>query len=203
MTKVLLTGFEPFGGDAHNPTQDAVLTLRDRWTGPEALVTGILPVTFTGAPEALRRLVDAEDPDVVIATGVAGGRGAISVERVGVNLQDARMPDNAGARPVDAESLPGGPAAAFATLPVKDIVRAVADAGIPCEVSLSAGTFVCNHVLYRALQHSPHRRVGFIHVPWATGQAPAGEPELPPEQIVRALELAVRVAAESAGGSPR
>lgn len=191
MTTILLTGFEPFGGDAHNPTRDAVLRVRERWTGPHKLVTAILPVTFAGAPAALQRLVDAEQPDIVIATGVAGGRGRISVERVGLNLQDARIPDNAGERPVDTESVPGGPAAAFATLPVKRIVAAITDAGIPGEVSMSAGTFVCNHLLYTTLQANPGRWVGFVHVPWATGQAPGGEPELPLDDIVRALELAI------------
>jgi pyroglutamyl-peptidase len=195
MTTILLTGFEPFGGDAHNPTQDAVALVRERYSGEHTLVTGILPVTFAGAPAELARLIDEHDPDVVIATGLAGGRDKITVERIGVNLQDARIPDNAGFGPVDLECVPGGPAASFATLPVKSIVAAVQDAGIPCWPSLSAGAFVCNTTLYAALQHTPHRPTGFIHVPWATGQAPAGEPEMPLDDIVRALEIAVEVSA--------
>lgn len=192
MTTALLTGFEPFGGDAANPSGDAVGRVAADWTGPGTLVTAILPVTFAGAAQRLRELIAEHQPDVVIATGLAGGRSAIGVERIAVNLVDARIPDNDGAQPVDAASIPGAPAAAFATLPVKAIAAAIRDAGVPAEVSHTAGTFVCNHVFFTALSAVPaDTRAGFIHVPWAIGQAPTGEPALPLADIARALRTAL------------
>lgn len=210
MTTVLLTGFEPFGGDAANPSGDAVRVVAERWNGPETLVTDVLPVTFAGAAARLRDLIGIHQPAVVIATGLAGGRAAVTPERVAINLADARIPDNAGHQPVDEEVVAGGPAAHFATLPVKAITAAIRDAGAPASLSHTAGTFVCNHVFYVAADEASRRegmRAGFIHVPWATGQAPGSEPELPLEEIARALEIAVRttldtsVDVRAAGGS--
>lgn len=194
MTTVLLTGFEPFGGDRANPSGDAVRRVAATWSGPAELVTAILPVTFAGAAEALATLLDEHEPDVVVAAGLAGGRRAIGIERVAVNLLDARIPDNDGAQPIDEPSLTGADAAAFASLPVKAVVQAVAAAGIPCELSLSAGTFVCNHVFFHAATWAgAHgRRAGFVHVPWGEGQAPCDEPALTIGDIARALEIVVR-----------
>jgi pyroglutamyl-peptidase len=197
MPGVLLTGFEPFGADPVNPSGDAVQAAAGLWERPEPLVTAVLPVTFDGAAAALRELIAAHDPDVVIATGLAGGRATISIERVAVNLIDARIPDNAGEQPVDEASVPGGPPAWFATLPVKAIVRAVADAGIPCAASMTAGTYVCNHVFAHALDAvRPGARAGFIHVPWGRGQAPAGQPELDVADMARAFLIAAGTALE-------
>ncbi len=151
MTTVLLTGFEPFAGDVTNPSGDAVRMVADQWDEPEKLVTAVLPVEFDRARRSLLELIAMHEPDVVIATGLAGGRTGISVERVAINLIDARIPDNAGDQPVDVPSSPGAPAAHFATLPVKAITAAIADAGIPAAVSHSAGTFVCNHAMFTAL----------------------------------------------------
>lgn len=210
MTTVLLTGFEPFAGDGANPSGDAVRLVAAAWGGPETLVTDVLPVTFAGAAHRLAELVAAHSPDIVIATGLAGGRTAISVERVAVNLADARIPDNAGAQPRDEPSWPGGPVGHFASLPVKAIVRDVAAAGIPCELSHSAGTYVCNHVFYHAAMlaaaHSG-MRVGFLHVPWAAESAPAGTAALPLADIARAFEIALRTSirehadADAVGGA--
>lgn len=199
MTTVLLTGFVPFAGDVHNPSGEAVELVASRWDGPERLVTKVLPVSFAEAASAMETLIAEYDPDVVIATGLAGGRNAISVERIAVNLQDARIPDNAGAQPVDTEIVPGGDAAHFTSLPAKEIVAAVQAAGIPAEISLSAGAFVCNDVFYRisAWAGANGRRAGFIHLPWASGQAPGGEPELPLDDIARALLIAVRTTLET------
>jgi len=196
---VLLTGFEPFGLDAVNPSQDAVRLVQSRWGGPERLVADILPVSFARAADRMDALLALHDPHVVVAVGVAGGRSRVSVERVGVNLIDARLPDNDGAQPVDVPVLPGAPAAMFASLPVKQIVRDVAAAGIPVELSLSAGLYVCNQTLVRtaAWAERHRRRAGFIHVPWATGQAPGGEPELPLEEIARAVEIAIRTSLDA------
>lgn len=198
MTTVLLTGFEPFGGDLVNPSGDAVRAVADAWEGPESLVVEVLPVTFTGAAERLRALIDAHRPDAVIAVGLAGGRAAVGVERVAVNLADARIPDNAGAQPVDEPSIDGAPAAAFATLPVKAVAAAIRAAGIPAEVSHTAGTFVCNHVFFTALDAVPAGvPAGFLHVPWAAGQAPTAPdreraPELPAADIAEAVRIAIR-----------
>jgi len=197
MTTVLLTGFEPFGGDAANPSGEAVHLVAARWTGPEVLVSAVLPVTFTGAAVRLRELIAEHRPDVVVAAGLAGGRAAIGVERVAVNLVDARIPDNDGEQPVDVPSVPGAPAAHFATLPVKEIVGRIAAAGIPAELSYSAGTFVCNHVFFTALEDTASPvRAGFVHVPWSTEHAPAGAASLPLRQIADALEIAVRTSVE-------
>jgi len=191
---VLLTGFEPFDGDPANPSGEAVHLVADRWTGPEELVTATLPVTFAGAAARLRELMDEHRPDVVVASGLAGGRAAIGVERVAINLIDARIPDNAGDRPIDEPSVEGAPAARFATLPVKAVVSRIAEEGIPAEVSYSAGTFVCNHVFFTALEVAASAtRVGFVHVPWSAEHAPTADaPTLPLADIVRALEIAVR-----------
>lgn len=194
MTTVLLTGFEPFGGDRVNPSGEAVHLAAAAWTGPEVLIVGVLPVTFAGAADQLERLLAEHSPDVVIATGLAGGRPGVSVERVAINLVDARIPDNNGAQPIDEPSVAGGPAALFTSLPAKAIVRDAAASGIPISLSTTAGTFVCNHVFYRAATWAAvgGRRAGFVHVPWGTGQAPAGDPELPVSEIARALLSAVR-----------
>jgi len=195
VTTVLLTGFDPFAGDAVNPSGDAVAAVAARWSGPERLIAEVLPVTFDGATARLAALLSEHRPDVVIATGLAGGRNEVTPERVAVNLADARIPDNAGHRPQDAPVVAGGPAAYFSTLPVKAIAAGAAAAGIPSAVSHTAGTFVCNATMYAVLHAAAGTatRAGFIHVPWATGSAPEGMPSLPLGSIVEALEIAVRV----------
>lgn len=203
MTTVLLTGFEPFGGDGVNPSGDAVRRVAETWDGPQRLVTEVLPVTFAGAAERIRALIAAHEPDVVIAVGLAGGRSAVGIERVAVNLADARIPDNDGAQPVDEPCIEGAPAAVFATLPVKALAAAVAAAGIPAEVSHTAGTFVCNHVFFTALAAAPPTtRAGFIHVPWAAGDGPADQPALPLDDIVTALRISVAAAVDDRPAAP-
>jgi pyroglutamyl-peptidase len=194
MTSVLLTGFEPFAGDGANPSGDAVRIVAARWTGPETLVTAVLPVTFAGAAARMRELIAEHSPDVVIASGLAGGRAAIGIERVAVNLVDARIPDNGGSQPVDVPSVEGAAPAHFSTLPVKRIVSDLRDAGIPAELSHSAGTFVCNHVFFVALDEvPPGTRTGFVHVPWSSEAATRGDAAtLPLADIARALTIAVR-----------
>ncbi|GAA1934683.1 pyroglutamyl-peptidase I [Microbacterium aoyamense] len=193
MTTVLLTGFGAFAGDGSNPSGEAVGLVSSRWSGPEVLITAVLPVTFDGAAATLRTLIDTHAPDVVIAAGLAGGRAAIGVERVAVNLVDARIPDNDGAQPIDEPSIAGAPDARFSSLPVKAIVQAITDAGLPAELSYSAGTFVCNHVFFHALELAATGvRAGFIHVPWDAEHAPADAASLPLRGIATALEIAVR-----------
>ena len=201
MRTVLLTGFEPFADDPTNPSGAAVRLVAEAWTGPERLVTAVFPVAFASAADALRALIDEHSPDLVIATGLAGGRTAVTPERVAINLIDARIPDNAGAQPSDAPSIEGAPAAYFATLPVKAIVQNATAAGIPSTVSTTAGTCVWNHVFYQALhaaQARPGMRAGFVHVPYAAESAPAGAFALPLADIARALELAVRTSLDTA-----
>ncbi|MFD2024313.1 pyroglutamyl-peptidase I [Promicromonospora aerolata] len=214
--KVLVTGFEPFGGDAVNSSAEAVEALAARWAGPEELVTAVLPVEFdrVRSPDGpLLRLLDDHAPDVVVAVGLADGVTQVRVERVAINLMDARIPDNGGAQPVDAPVADGGPAARFATLPVKAAAAAVRAAGVPAGVTYSAGTYVCNASFY-ALQHAlaerPDVLSGFVHVPRTTeevgGEAAAsaladgGEPHLPLEALARALEIVVRTALAAARG---
>ncbi|MFC8796486.1 pyroglutamyl-peptidase I [Promicromonospora sp. NPDC057138] len=214
--KVLVTGFEPFGGDAVNSSADAVAALAAGWAGPDELVTAVLPVVFDQVrfPDGpLLRLLDEHAPDVVVAVGLADGVTQVQIERVAINLMDARIPDNGGARPVDAPVADGGPAARFATLPVKAAAAAVREAGIPAGVSYSAGTYVCNASFY-AIQHALAERPGvlsgFVHVPRSTeevgGEAAAsalsdgGEPHLPLEALARALEIVVRTALAAARG---
>ncbi|WP_221584854.1 pyroglutamyl-peptidase I [Microbacterium sp. G2-8] len=202
MTTILLTGFEPFADDPRNPSGEAVREVAARWGGPATLVTDILPVAFDAAGERIRTLIAGCEPDVVIATGLAGRRTQVAPERVAINLRDAGIPDNDRDQPVDLPSIEGGPAAHFSTLPVKAIAERIRDEGIPSAVSHSAGTFVCNHVMYVALHEAaraPGMRAGFVHVPWSHETAPEGSPSLPSAAIVRALELAIRTALEQDG----
>lgn len=214
--KVLVTGFEPFGGDTVNASEDAVAALAARWSGPDELVTAVLPVVFdeVRSPDGpLLRLLDEHLPDVAVAVGLADGITQVRVERVAINLMDARIPDNGGGQPGDEPVADGGPAARFATLPVKAAVAAVRAEGIPAGVTYSAGTYVCNAAFY-ALQHALAERPGvlsgFVHVPRTTeevgGSAAAsalsdgGEPHLPLDALVSALEIVVRTALAAARG---
>lgn len=178
----LLTGFEPFGGAATNSSWEAVQRV-------EGVVTGLLPVEFGRASVVLADLIAQHRPDVVIAVGLADGRTAITPERVAINLTDARIPDNAGDQPRDLPVDLDGPAAYFSGLPVRAIADAISAAGIPAQVSLSAGAYVCNAVMYRLLASvGPGVTAGFIHVP--------SENDLPVDEIARGLAIAVAVTLE-------
>nr|WP_202538530.1 pyroglutamyl-peptidase I [Streptomyces sp. SID8379] len=196
----MLTGFEPFGGASVNPSwQVAELVAA---APPEGLtVTAVrLPCVFGESVRALRAAIDETEPELVLCLGQAGGRTAVTVERVAVNVDDARIPDNAGARPIDEPVVPGGPAAYFSTLPVKACVAAVRSAGVPAAVSNTAGTFVCNHVAY-GLAHLlatelPDARGGFAHVPWAPEQVVDGSaPSLSVDLVARGVAALLTAAA--------
>ena len=188
---VLLTGFAPFDGDVVNPSWQAVSALRGRQVAGHRIAVRKLPTEFGTALRALRQAIRETRPKLVVCVGLAGGRRRISLERVAINVDDARIPDNAGLQPVDVPVVRGGPAAYFSTLPVKAMLAALREAGIHAEVSQTAGTFVCNHVFYglmHALRRRPAIRGGFIHVPW-----PA-ESGLTLERIGDGLRVAVRTA---------
>jgi pyroglutamyl-peptidase len=197
MKNVLVTGFEPFGGDRVNPSALAAQTLDGRLVAGRRVMGAVLPCVFGKSREVLRREIRRVRPELVISAGQAGGQAGFAVERVAVNIQDAAIPDNAGKQPADRPVVRGGPAAYQSTLPVKAIVAALRESGLPAEVSDSADTFVCNEVFYalmRMLARTPEVRGGFIHVPWLPEQAPAGPdavPGMPLGQIVRGLEIAI------------
>ena len=190
---ILLTGFEPFDGDDRNPSQAIVQALAGHAIAGHRIVGHELPVAFGDSLRVLRQALRRTRPALVVCLGQAGGRDAISLERVAINVDDARIADNAGARPVDRPVIARGPAAYFSTLPITAMTAAVAAAGIPAAVSQTAGTFVCNHVFYglmHALRRRPGVRGGFIHVPWLESQAIArpGEPAMALATMVRGVE---------------
>lgn len=197
MTSVLLSGFEPFDDAASNSSWDAVRLLERDWAGPASLTTVLLPVEFERSWNVLDAAIAEHSPDVVISVGLADGRTAITPERIAINLEDARIPDNAGAQPRDAAVVVDGPAAYFTGLPVVEIAHAIRAAGIPAEISLSAGAYVCNDLMYRLMHDVGARRpglvAGFIHVPAATA--------MPVETIARGLSIAVGVADVALGQS--
>ncbi|MCY9516865.1 pyroglutamyl-peptidase I [Paenibacillus apiarius] len=174
---LLLTGFDPFGADSINPSWEAVRSLHGRTIGKYHVHAVQLPTSFARAGAALREAMGAYAPDTVLCIGQAGGRPDITLERVAINLMDARIADNDGAQPTDDEVIPGGPAAYWSLLPVKALRQALQAAGIPCSISYTAGTFVCNAIFY-TLMHELHmdsnrtgKRGGFVHIPYLPEQA--------------------------------
>lgn len=205
--RILLTGFEPFGGDAVNPSALVCSALHGQSVALATVHAVELPCVFGRALQALDEALVATSPVLVLALGLAAGRAEISLERVAVNIDDARIADNSGAQPVDVPVVAGGPAAYFSTLPVKAIAAALREAGLPAAVSQTAGTFVCNHVFY-GLQHrlaGTGVRSGFVHVPLLDSQAGAhpGLPTLPLGELVRGVRLALEVALTHEGADAR
>ena len=197
---MLVTGFAPAGGQNVTPSWEAVQARPDT-IGPWRIKKLLLPVTFgRAAREAIQKAREIR-AGAVLSVGQAGGRKAVTPERIGINLRDARLPDQEDQTPRDEPVVPEGPAAYFATLPVKRMAEAVATEGIPCQVSCSAGTYVCNDVLYSLLHafNGTAVRCGFVHVPYMDGQ---GEPSLPLSDIVRALEAIIREIGET-GSDPQ
>ena len=196
---ILLTGFDPFGGETINPSWEAVRTLDGEIVGGCTIRAVQLPTVFGRSLTVLRAALKRWKPTIVICVGQAGGRAQLSLERVAINVDDARIPDNAGKQPIDRAIVRGGPAAYFSTLPIKAMRAALADAGLPAEISQTAGTFVCNHVFYglmHALALTPDVRGGFVHIPFLPAQAArhAGAPSLAQEDVVRALRVMLAVA---------
>lgn len=196
---VLLTGFAPFGGESSNPSWEAVQRLAGKSVRGHRIVARCLPTAFGSSLEALREAIRDTEPALVLCVGQAGGRAQLSLERIAINIDDARIPDNDGARPIDEPVVAGGPAAYFSDLPIKAMLAALREAGIPAEVSQTAGTYVCNHVFYglmHALRRHPGVRGGFVHIPYSPAQAAqhAGAPSLPVETVAEGLRIALRVA---------
>ena len=192
MNKVLLTGFEPFGTASSNPSGEIVKQISG-----DSIVTAILPVTYAQSAERLLELIAKHNPDVVICLGQAEGRTQITPEKVAINLDDARLPDNAGVQRSDVKILNNGPEAYFTTLPIKEMVEAAKAAGVAASVSLSAGAFLCNHVFYVAQNNFAGTKVrsGFVHVPLMDSQAPEfpGLPTMPLDQMVKAVRAMLEV----------
>lgn len=199
--KILVTGFDPFGGESVNPAYEAVKLLPDVIGGAEIFKLEI-PTVFSLSGPAVEEGIRKYQPDVVICVGQAGGRASISVEKVAINFVDARIPDNNGEQPLDELLQADGPAAYFATLPVKAMVQHVKEAGLPCYLSFTAGTYVCNSIMYNVLymceKRYPGIRAGFIHVPYACGQVidkANTTPSMPLETIAKSLEYAIEAVA--------
>ncbi|MEO6263915.1 MAG: pyroglutamyl-peptidase I [Luteimonas sp.] len=196
---VLLTGFAPFGGETINPSWQAVSALDGVRLQGHRIIARRLPVEFGASLLALRAAIRETSPELVVCVGQAGGRAQLSIERIAINVDDARIPDNADACPIDAPIVADGPAAYFATLPIKAILADLRAAGIPVGISQTAGTYVCNHVFYglmHALRNKPRIRGGFIHIPYVPEQAARhpGAPSLPVETATEALRIALRTA---------
>ena len=204
--RILLTGFTPFGGDKINPSWLAVRQVAD--ARPDEVRAVEIPTVFATAISDLEAAIKGHRPEVVICVGLANGRPAITPERIAININDAGIEDNAGDQPIDVPIVPGGPAAYFTTLPLKEGVAAMRAAGLPAKVSDTAGTFVCNNIFY-GLMHLiatkyPDLRGGFIHVPHAPEQVPDGDgPSLSIDQIAQGVSIMVDTCLTTGANSVR
>ena len=192
MKKLLITGFDPFGGESINPAWEAVTRLPDE-VGDYSLTKLMIPTVFGKAGNVVIAEAERLMPDVILCIGQAGGRRAVTPEVVGINLREARIPDNEGNVPEDIPVVNDAPAAYFSTLPIREMVSAVKEKGIECQLSYSAGAFVCNDVLYTLLNRydGTDTRVGFIHVPFLPEQAKEGVPSMALETIIEAIKTAI------------
>jgi pyroglutamyl-peptidase len=202
MKRVLLTGFEPFGGESINPSWEALKLLQLQHIDGAEVMTRQIPTVFHHSIQALKQAVEETNPSIVICVGQAGGRSDISVERVAINVNDARIPDNDGNQPIDTPIAENGPVAYWSTLPIKAIVENMKRDLVPASVSHTAGTFVCNHLFY-GLAHliateRPGMRGGFIHIPYLPEQAVRypGKPSMSLELLAKGLEICVKTAIE-------
>lgn len=200
--KVLITGFDPFGGEKINPALEAVKKVKEEIANVEVIKVEI-PTVFRKSLEALEAAIETHKPDIVICIGQAGGRFDITPERVAINLDDARIKDNEGNQPIDMPIYEDGEPAYFASLPIKAMVKEINDNGIPASVSNSAGTFVCNHIMYGLLYLIDKKynniKGGFIHVPFIPSQVvdKKNTPSMSLEDITKGLECAIKAAVEN------
>ncbi len=197
--KVLITGFDPFGGETINPAWEAVKAIKNEIAGAQIFKMQIPTVVNKSIEKIHEKMVEIH-PDIVISVGQAGGRFGVTPERVAINITDARIPDNEGNQPIDIPIFEDGDDAYFSNLPVKAMVQAIKDAGYPSVLSNTAGTYICNHVMYGILYYIkkefPGVRGGFIHVPYAASQVvdKPGTPSMAIADIAASLEAAVRAA---------
>jgi pyroglutamyl-peptidase len=202
--QALVTGFDPFGGESSNASLEAVRRLPAR-IGALEIVTAVLPTSYRRALPELEAAIARSGPQIVLCVGQAGDRAALCVERVAINLQDARIPDNDGAQPTDVPVVAGGPAAYLATLPVRAAVAALHAAELPAQLSMSAGTFVCNHVFYGLMHLAATRgrafRGGFLHVPCLPQQAAGNAPALALDDVVRGIAIVLEASAATVGAT--
>ena len=195
MSTILVTGFEPFGGEARNPSWEAARAVDGERVGGALLVARRLPCVVGEVRQALAAAIDEVEPRLVLSLGLAGGRADVSIERVAINVIDARIPDNAGRQPVDEPVIEDGPAAYFSTLPIKALAQALRERGIPASISQSAGTYVCNAAFY-GLMHliatrRPALRGGFVHLPYLPEMAARhpGAPSLALDTLAEAVRI--------------
>lgn len=190
--KIIVTGFDPFGGEKINPSIECVKALPEI-EGVEPIRLE-LPTVFKESAKRLNEVINDVKPDAVLSVGQAGGRAGITMERIAINVDDARIPDNISQQPIDEAIQLDGEAAYFTTLPIKRIVKAIREAGIPAEVSNSAGTFVCNHIMYQSLFAATKAdkpfKAGFMHIPFIPEQT-TDKPSLPLEESTKALQIAI------------
>lgn len=197
--KLLLTAFDPFGGESINPAQEALAQITSPREDIE-LIKLVVPTVFALSIQTVYDAMKLHKPDAVLCIGQAGGRTAITVEQVAINLMDARIPDNQGNQPTDQPVFADGADGYFSTLPIKEMVSAIRNAHVPAAISYSAGTYVCNQLMYGVLYHIqkefPGMRGGFVHVPYIPSQAASMERSVPSmslEEIVKGLEAAIQV----------
>lgn len=195
MRKVLLTGFDPFGKDTINPALEVVKQLDGLVVDDIKFIAIEVPTVFQKSIKVVQEGIEKHTPDVVICVGQAGGRKQITPERVAINIDDARIPDNEGNQPIDEPIVEGGPAAYWTTLPIKKMVQQMRRVGVPATVSNTAGTFVCNHLFYGMMHYlheqAPHVRGGFIHIPFIPEQIlDKSAPSMSLDLIVKGIKIA-------------
>ena len=202
MMKILVTGFDPFGGEKINPALETIKRLPDTILGAQIIKLEI-PTVVGKSLAKIKEAVEKENPDVVLSIGQAGGRSEITVERVGINIDDCRIPDNEGNQPIDEPVVKGGPAAYFVTVPIKAIVENIKAHNIPASISNTAGTFICNHVCYGVAHLAAQRtaaekpmKSGFIHIPFQPEQV-IGKPALTPSMSLETIVSGITHALEA------
>ena len=200
--KILVTGFDPFGGEKINPALETIKRLPDTILGAQIIKLEI-PTVVGKSLAKIKEAVEKENPDVVLSIGQAGGRSEITVERVGINIDDCRIPDNEGNQPIDEPVVKGGPAAYFVTVPIKAIVENIKAHNIPASISNTAGTFICNHVCYGVAHLAAQRtttgkpmKSGFIHIPFLPEQV-IGKPALTPSMSLETIISGITHALEA------
>lgn len=199
MKTVLLTGFDPFGGESINPAWEVAKSLDEKTIGEYKIFSKQVPTVFHKSISVLKEYIKELNPEIIMCIGQAGGRPDITIERVAINIDDARIADNEGNQPVDVPVVEEGPAAYWSTLPMKAIVKRLQEEGVPASVSQSAGTFVCNHLFYGLMheleKHDKKIKGGFVHIPFLPEQASnyPGQPSMSLSTISKGIELAVEV----------